>query len=413
MQTRESNHLKILVVSAVPPGDMRNGTSLRMTHFLKILGRRHHLTLVYQEGAQDFPRDPDLCFQELVAVPVGKTRLEKGVGQITKYQWPYAYFHPLRDVLLEQTRQKKFDIILSFHPAMLWYAAGIREIPVVTDLVDDLFLGQWRDMSTTPGIWQKLQQVPKVMQTLRYERKFCPQSDLCIVCAEDDAASLQRIVPRARVRVLSNGVDLAYFRLSAASMRNGHSAAFHPDLMFSGNMQFKPNVLGAEYFYHKIFPLICQQYPEVQWAIVGDSPGPSITAMSADARITVTGFVEDIRPWFENASIVISPLVSGSGIKNKILEAWAMEKAVVATPLGCSGLLARDGQNILIANSAEEFAAKVLMLMRHPEQAAALGQQGLKTVLEHYSWEKQAERLENILYEVIKHRNSQNGRFSL
>jgi glycosyltransferase involved in cell wall biosynthesis len=177
--------------------------------------------------------------------------------------------------------------------------------------------------------------------------------------------------------------------------------------MFSGNMNFDPNIAGAEYFYQSIFPLIREREPQIRWAIVGDCPAASVNSMAADPQVIVTGFVEDIRPWFEKCSVVVSPLVSGSGIKNKILEAWAMGKPVIATSLGCAGLLARNEENILIADSPEEFARKTLLLLHDPERAKTIGQAGLQTVRQHYSWKTSARQLEQILCEAALARSIQ------
>jgi glycosyltransferase involved in cell wall biosynthesis len=110
--------------------------------------------------------------------------------------------------------------------------------------------------------------------------------------------------------------------------------------------------------------------------------------------------VPDIRPFLARAAVVISPLVSGGGIKNKILEAWAMRKAIVATPLGCAGIEVEEGGNIELARDASQFAQKTIDLLRDPERARKLGEAGYHTAACSYSWDDKARQLETILYQA-------------
>ncbi len=192
---------------------------------------------------------------------------------------------------------------------------------------------------------------------------------------------------------MPNGVDAAYFRPSGLPVNPR-------EIVFSGIMGFPPNIAAALYFAHQVFPRIRASLPECQWSIVGGNPAPQVQAL-ANSNIRVTGFVPDLRSHLEQAAVIVSPLLSGGGIKNKILEAWAMGKAVVATPLGCAGIDTQDGVNLLIARGACEFAAKTVYLLTHPEHARRIGCAAQQWVTTQYSWEEQSALLDCILRDVL------------
>jgi glycosyltransferase involved in cell wall biosynthesis len=388
---------------------MRNGISLRMTHLLSQMHHKHEITLIHQNSQETESKETETSklLHHIHAIAaqedIVKSKLERFLDRLRMYRYSPSFHQAIREIVSKQD----FDVVLSYHPSMLQYALDLNGLPVVADLVDDPVLGVWRELKARPDLLHQLNLGRLLPPLLWYQRKFCPQAAVCIVCAHADAQSLQKFVPKTQVRIVANGVDLNYFRTDFSTSNGISSLPEKYELMFSGNMNFDPNIAGAEYFYQRIFPLIREREPQIRWAIVGDCPAASVNSMAADPQVMVTGFVEDIRPWFEKCSVVVSPLVSGSGIKNKILEAWAMGKPVIATSLGCAGLLARNEENILIADSPEEFARKTLLLLHDPERAKTIGQAGLQTVRQHYSWKTSARELEQILCEAALARSIQ------
>ena len=389
--------LNILVLSPVPIDTLRHGIGLRIHHLLRHLGRAHAITLVnLREGdgargaTEDFGIRVIECEQSAAPRGAGRPSGVAGLRHLIRLRSPFRDSEAMRRAVQEQFASRRFDVVLAFHPALLHYALLSPDTPVVADLVDEPALGTWRELRLARSSGQALRLVKLIAELVIYERALCPRARACLVVAEGDARSLRRLVPAARVEVLPNGVDLDYFRPAGG--------APEPDtLMFSGNMDFPPNVAGVLHFHRHIFPLVKQARPEVRWQIVGANPAPAVAALAADPRVTVTGFVDDVRDYFGRAAVVLSPLVSGGGIKNKVLEAWAMGKAVVATPLGVSGLKVRDGEDAIVTADPREFAAQTVELLRQPERAAALGRAWRQTVCDHYSWGAQAARLEALL----------------
>jgi glycosyltransferase involved in cell wall biosynthesis len=297
----------------------------------------------------------------------------------------------LRDAIAAQAP----DLILSFGVELLPYALRLGP-PVVADLVDEHVLATLRDARAQPFGMGMLRTLKRALELLLLERRHCPRTCVCLVVAAQDARWLRTIAHGSNVRELPNGVDIDYFAPVPEAERGGL------DLVFSGNMEFAPNVAAVHHFAKSVFPSVLASCPESQWYIVGRNPLESVLALQEHHNIHVTGFVPDIRPFLARAAVVVSPLISGGGIKNKILEAWAMRKAIVATPLGCAGVEIEDGVNLEVARNARQFAAKTVYLLQHPERARKLGEAGYHMAASHYSWADKARQLETILYEAAR-----------
>ena len=161
-------------------------------------------------------------------------------------------------------------------------------------------------------------------------------------------------------------------------------------------MAFPPNQQAALFLVNEIMPSVWARKPSATLTLVGRDPPPEIRALASD-RVFVTGPVDDIRPYVHEAEVFVCPLQSGAGIKNKLLQAWAMGKPVVATSLSVGGLNAVDGNNLMIRDDADSIATAVLQLVELPERRMALGIQGRKTVEGDFTWTAQAERVESLL----------------
>ena len=161
-------------------------------------------------------------------------------------------------------------------------------------------------------------------------------------------------------------------------------------------MHHAPNVEGIIHFCHKILPEIRSALPDIKLKIVGREPTPEVRALASD-HVEVTGWVDDVRPYVREAALFISPLIGGAGIKNKVLQAWSMEKAVLCTSISSGGLRTEPGRNIVIADSPAKFAEACIELLQDPDRRRELGRAGRATVLEHYTWQAKARELEELL----------------
>lgn len=209
-------------------------------------------------------------------------------------------------------------------------------------------------------------------------RRWCRRVALNIVVSEEDGQLLSRLVPNARISVVPNGVDTTMFRPRYSC---GHG------LVFVGGYSWYPNRDGMAYFADRILPLIRRTYPDLPVTWVGRAPEEVQKEYLTTYGIRLTGYVEDIRPHVHSAACYVVPLRVGGGTRLKILDAWAMGKAVVSTSVGCEGLDARDGENILIRDNPEAFAEAVDSVLRDNELRRRLERNARTTAERVYDWD--------------------------
>jgi glycosyltransferase involved in cell wall biosynthesis len=227
----------------------------------------------------------------------------------------------------------------------------------------------------------------RYLQVLDREAHLAREVDGTICMTSEDARQFRKFCASTPIHVINTGVDLEYFSPPAS-----HSTG--PRLVFVGAFQHEPNVDAMIYFCRQILPLIHEEIPETELVIVGSNPPPAIVSLSESPRVQVTGFVPDIRPYMASSAAYIVPLRLGVGIRGKILEAWGMGMAVVATSVACAGLEYEDGKNLLLADSEKLFAAHIVALLKDPGLRSRLGLEGRKTAEAHYSWQSSAAKLE-------------------
>ncbi len=221
--------------------------------------------------------------------------------------------------------------------------------------------------------WQKLR---------RFEARACRAASRVIAVSEADAQALRRLVPNLDVAVIPNGIDLSTFNSPPSSVNLGDFS-----LVFTGTMDFRPNVDAVLWFAAQVLPQIVAQQPNTHFYIVGQRPHPRLAVLRGNPAITLVGAVEDVRPYLAGAAVYVVPLRMGGGTRFKILEAAAQRCAMVSTRLGCEGFPVQDGRELILADTPAEFAAAVVALLRDPARRAQLGQAAF-ALAEAFDWQK-------------------------
>lgn len=227
-----------------------------------------------------------------------------------------------------------------------------------------------------------------------FEQTVFRAADGITAVTDTDARQITALAAGTPVCVVENGVDLAYFAPENSATRGQR-------LVFTGSMDWRPNQDAAEFFIKEIFPLLRPRYPGLKVFFVGRNPPLHTRELSNTPGVTVTGTVEDVRPFIRDAAVYIVPLRIGGGSRLKILEALAMGKAVVSTSVGAEGLAITDGQEFLLADTPEEFARQVAYVLDHENIGRRLGEAGRRLVEGRYGWDMIAERLEQFVVKLV------------
>ena len=240
------------------------------------------------------------------------------------------------------------------------------------------------------GQWKKMK---------RFEGEMCRLFDSVIAVSVEDRQQMQQEYSAQQVFDVPTGVDTEYFTAG------GVERVFPHSLVFTGSMDWLPNEDAIRYFTEQILPLVKRAVPDTILTVVGRNPYPALVELSKrDPAIVVTGRVEDVRPYMEQAAVYIVPLRIGGGTRLKIYEALSMAKPMVSTTVGAEGLPLRDGVELMIADEREKFASAIIQLLNDPVAARRLGDQAAETVRRSFGWNGVAQRFADICESTIRRR---------
>ena len=235
-----------------------------------------------------------------------------------------------------------------------------------------------------------------------FEAATCPRYDCVVAVSREDREQMEREYHVKNVYDVPTGVDTDFFRPGGAVERQSHN------LVFTGSMDWLPNEDAIRYFTEQIMPRIKQSVPDVTLTVVGRDPYPGLLELSKrDPSVIVTGRVEDVRPYMDQAAVYIVPLRIGGGTRLKIYEAMAMEKAIVSTSIGAEGLPVTNETEILLADTPESFADSVVKLLQDQNLANAIGQRAAARVRQEFGWESVADSFATICERAMGHKNAQ------
>ena len=230
----------------------------------------------------------------------------------------------------------------------------------------------------------------------RLERELCPRFDVNLAVSQLDVQTLQQGSPKAHFHVVENGTDTDYFRPASENNVEPHS------LIFAGSLRWYPNVSAIRFFVSEVWPRLKRQCPAVRLYLAGQKPPDSLVEwLRKYPDIIVIPTPEDIRPWVWKAAVFICPILDGGGTKLKILDALALGKAVVSTRIGCEGLQVREGVDVLLADTPENFTAQVKRALEDTELRKRLGESGRRVVEEKYSWDVVGRHLHDAYRSVL------------
>jgi glycosyltransferase involved in cell wall biosynthesis len=374
------------------------GDGLRVHGLLSRLAHKHRLDLTcFADSGDRLDPEWEPIFQNVTYIPTpprgSPPLLRRILSSVSSSNFKMTS-DEMKSALAQATNAGRYDLVLEEAANTIPnLPQASLDVPLVVDSIDEPVLrevraflhGPWR---SRPG------NLYRAWRFWRYEHRMLARAALNIYVSEVDADVYRRLFPGRPVAVIPNGVDIEMFRPRPALRQHGFIA-------FEGNMNFGPNVDTAKRLVKDIYPLVLKRTPEARIGLIGRDPAPEVQALAGD-NVEVTGTVDDVRPYLARASVFACPMRLGSGIKNKILQAWSMGIPVVATSASLGGLSASDGVNIVVRDDREAFAAAVADLIRDRDWATAIGEAGRNTALVQYSWQKRADELEALLRRAVE-----------
>jgi polysaccharide biosynthesis protein PslH len=383
--------MKLLVLTSRFPYPLEKGDKLRIYHQLRELSAQHEVLL--------------FCLSEQPVKPAHRAVLEALCQEVRVYQLgkPGLLWQLLRSLLSRLPVQATFFYRPRWHRALKsWVAAEqpdhayvqllrmaeyARDLPLPTtlDYMDCFSIGMERRSASSPP-WLAWFFRLEARKLRRYERRLaCLFTHHTIISAQDRA---QLDLPAdCEVHIIPNGIDTHFFQPQTAA------PADH-ELVFIGNLGYAPNVEAARVLGREIMPLLPTTY---RLLLAGARPTAAVRQLAHSPRVTVFGWVEDIRDAYSRGRIFVAPLFTGSGQQNKILEAMAMGIPCITTPLVNNAIGAREGEEVLLASNPAEFARQIERLQADEALYVRLQTQARRLVETQFSWQEATQRLSQLM----------------
>lgn len=388
------------------PYPPNKGDKVRSYHLLRHLSQRYdvHLGTFIDDPAdrEHLPRVRALCADMHVEhIVPQRRRLMSAVGLLRgeALSVPYYRTRALRGWMRRVVRRTGARCAVSFSSPMAQYVPpGLRS---VVDMVD-VDSAKWTEYARSKSWPASSVYRREGERLLAYEREIARRADAVTFVTDREASLFRASAPDspARIVTIRNGVDHEFFSPELACA-NPYRAGELP-IVFTGAMDYWPNVDAAVWFAGEVLPLLRAQDPAVVFYVVGMNPDPAVRALASSTGVVVTGRVDDIRPYLRHARVVVAPLRVARGIQNKVLEAMAMQKAVVTTPASAGGLELVSTDEIAVASTVDEFVRAVLSL-RDPDIAAGIGRRARARVVADFNWERNFEAFDELIDARARH----------
>lgn len=320
------------------------------------------------------------------------------------YSWNPRLAQLVNDLAGHTQGTSSFAVLHAEHLRGVRYALHTQQptqhIPIVWDSVDSISHLFRQSARSHPRLLNRILLRMELARTEKYEKKLASQFERVLVTSQIDRQVYADLAPNSPVSILPNGVDLDYFHPLAPSDYDPNA------LVISGKMSYHPNIAMVMYMVEKIMPLVWATRPQTKLWVVGQNPSDEIRRACSDTRITVTGRVDDIRPYLQKSAAAAAPITYGAGIQNKVLEAMACGTPVVASPLAVSALSTQNEIDILVAEQPAQFASQLIRLMDQAETRRNFSEKAREYVSRVHSWDAIAARLEDIYTDVVNDKPS-------
>ena len=393
--------MKILFLANRVPYPPYRGDKLKIFNLAKRLKDRHEIYLLTFAQTQEdlgYKGELEKIFKEVhfIYLPRWRSAINclSGLWDPKPLQVLYFQSAAMAKRLSSLLAQHKFDAVHVQHLRMSPYMAQNKSLPRILDLPDAFSLYWERRKTIKRGLATTIFENIEQRRVFRYER-ILKEYEMSLVCSQEDLDYLKKMHGNANLHLLPNGVDMGTFAAG------NHDYSHNTTILFTGNMDYAPNVDAVGYFTESILPLIREKLPEVKFVIAGQRPVKKVSDLACD-YITVTGFVKDLSAMYNSASIVVAPLRFGAGTQNKVLEAMAMGIPVVCSNIGFGGLGIKSGDGAVMQTDPVAFAKSVVDILLSEQERRRIGGEGVRIIKTKFDWDAIAKTLEGYFTAIKK-----------
>ena len=382
--------MRVIFLCLYPPSPPVDGGRIRTFNILKQVASRHAATLLCFEHPlsreADIQKLSELCEDVIGVLRPGQPRRDLAHRLLRSLSYRPAGLQPWWSHCMAQrvgalVDTQQFELVHVDQILLAQYSPNFPPLPWVLTHHNVEGIAQQRaiesslDQSLLRG-WLRRREHAR---WVRYEIHMSQRANAIVTVSEQDAAYFRRHVRLTSIVTAPNGVDVSSFRPVDRKPQTNR-------LLFTGSMDYPPNVDAATWFCQEIFPLIQRERNDLEVWIVGRNPAPEVSRLAQIPGVVVTGAVPDTRPYYEEALVFFVPLRMGGGTRLKILESMSMGIPVISTTIGCEGISVQAGQDLLVADAPQAFAEAVLRLATNTALANQLARNARRLVELSYDW---------------------------
>lgn len=395
---------RLLYICHRIPYPPNKGDKIRSFHFLRYLSKRYDVYLAFLiDNKRDLTYVNDLRryaqeiawarlnpkYKKAASLPALMTGKPLSVG--------YFYSRNLQAQIDQWLSKHEFRSVLVYSSSMAQYVLPLTKVRKVMDFCD-VDSDKWRQYAQYASYPMSLLYKLESRRLLRYERHVAENFDDCLFISDEECMLFKQLVPESDPKVVANGVDFGHYNGECQQFDKRDPEPISPYIVFTGAMDYRPNVDAVRWFVEDIFPLVRDKLPDLKFYIVGANP-PSVVRKLAHKcdRVIVTGYVNDVRPYIKNAELFVAPIRIARGVQTKILESIALGCPTVATEVAASGLTLPHQLISVTSLNALDFATKMLDVYESRSQIRAMIKRDLAKLNDKLSWEHQLEKLDQCL----------------
>ena len=397
--------MNILFIAPRLPWPLDTGGRLRtfnLFHQLSKIAKMHMVSFSFEARDEEWKKEIEKIGVKVTLVPAQESSVLDRAWDIAFNPWPHSIAKynksSMNKVLKDLSISEHFDAMHIDHIHMAHYNEYFNDIPCFLDAHNVEFKIWERCGEVEPNFIKRILYYQQSSKMRTYETFKTKEFKGLFTCSADDKKIFSTITSKnLPIHVIPNGVDTIFNSPDPDQGTHEEEA-----IVFTGSMNWLPNEDAISYFCSKILPLVWEKKSTAKFYVVGKNPSPVIKELAQrDSRVIITGRVDDVRPYIWRARVSIVPLRIGGGTRLKILEAMSLSKAIVSTSIGAEGIEYTDGQNILIGDTPQDFADKILLVLNDQQKSRKIGINARQFVCEKYDWNIIGKNLKKIYEDSI------------